>query len=282
MIVVTGATGNVGRPLVDLLAAAGEEVTAVSRRISAADVPVGVRWHQADLAESRSLKPALDGADALFLLTSGDFVASGGDLGTVLEVARAAGVGRVVLLSSQGVGTGRHPADLENAVIASDMDWTLLRPAGFHANTLQWAGLVRAERMVAAPFGDIALPTIDPLDIAEVAAAVLRDPSHIGSTYMLTGPAPVSPRQQAAVLADALGEPVRFVEQTRAEAAAQLSAFMPEPVVGHTLDILGNPKQAEQQVSPDVQRVLGRAPRSYAEWVARNIAAFGPVGPVGV
>jgi uncharacterized protein YbjT (DUF2867 family) len=274
MIVVTGATGNVGRPLVELLAAAGEEVTAVSRRISAADVPAGVRWHSADLVEPRGLKPALDGADALFLLTSGDFVASGGDVASVLEVVRGAGVGSVVLLSSQGVGTGRHPADLENPVIASDVDWTLLRPTGFHTNTLQWAGTVRAERTVAAPFGDVALPTIDPLDIAEVAALVLREPGHAGSTYTLTGPAPVSPRQQVAALADALGEPVRFVEQTRAQAAAQMSAFMPEPIVERTLDILGNPTPEEQRVSPDVQRLLGRAPRSYAEWAVRNVAAF--------
>jgi uncharacterized protein YbjT (DUF2867 family) len=273
MIVVTGATGNVGRPLVAMLAAAGEEVTAVSRRITASDVPAGVRPHQADLADPRDLKPALDGAEALFLLTAGDFVATG-DLGDVLEIARAGGVGRVVLLSSQGVGTGRHPADLEDAVVRSGLDWTLLRPGGFHSNTVQWADMVRAERLVTAPFGDVALPTIDPLDIAEVAATALRETGHAGNTYTLTGPAPVSPRQQAAAIADALGEPVRFSEQTRAEAKAQLLMFMPEPIAEHTLDILGDPTPSEQQVSPDIQRVLGRPPRPYAEWAARNIAAF--------
>jgi uncharacterized protein YbjT (DUF2867 family) len=274
MIVVTGATGNVGRPLVAALAAAGEQVTAVSRRIDEADVPAGVRHHQADLAEPGSLKPVLHGAEALFLLTAGDFAASGGDLGDVLDVARAAGTRRVVLLSSQGVGTGRHPADHETAVVGSGLDWTLLRPGGFHSNTLLWAGTVRAGRTVMAPFGDVALPTVDPLDIAEVAAATLRAGDHAGRTYTLTGPAPVSPRQQTAALAEALGEPVRFAEQTRAEAKAQLTAFMPEPVAEHTLDILGAPTPAEQEVSPDVQRVLGRAPRSYAEWATRNIAAF--------
>jgi uncharacterized protein YbjT (DUF2867 family) len=274
MIVVTGATGNVGRPLVAALAAAGEQVTAVSRRIDGSDVPAGVRPHQADLADPRSMERALDGAEALFLLTAGDFAASGGDLGDVLKVASAAGTRRVVLLSSQGVGTGRHPADHEDAVVGSGLDWTLLRPGGFHSNTLQWAGMVRADRTVAAPFGDVALPTIDPVDIAEVAAATLRAGEHAGRVYTLTGPAPVSPRQQTAAIAEALGEPVRFAEQTRAEAKAQLTTFMPEPVAEHTLDILGAPTPAEQEVSPDVQRVLGRAPRSYAEWVTRTIAAF--------
>ncbi|WSQ06473.1 NAD(P)H-binding protein [Streptomyces sp. NBC_01231] len=274
MIVVTGATGNVGRPLVRALVTAGEQVTAVSRGISAGDLPAGVRHHQADLAKPESLAPALDGAHALFLLTSGDFVSAGGSVSDVLDVARAGGVGRVVLLSSQGVATGSHPSTLEDAVTESNLEWTLLRPGGFDSNTLQWAEMVRAQRMVGAPFGDVALPTIDPADIAEVAAVTLRDVGHVGRTYELTGPALVSPRQQAMAIGDALGEPVRFVEQSRAEARAQMLQFMPEPIVEATLDILGRPKATEQRVSPDVEKVLGRPPRTFAEWAARNVAAF--------
>lgn len=274
MIVVTGATGNVGRPLVRALVDAGEEVTAVSRGIGARDVPAGVRHRRADLAEPAGLKAAFDGAEALFLLTSGDFLAGGGDMGEVLEVARAGGVRRVVLLSSQGVGTGRHPGVLEDAVTRSGTAWTILRPGGFDSNALQWAGTVRERRTVAAPFGDVALPTVDPSDIAEVAAVALREDGHAGRTYELTGPAPVSPRQQAAAVGDALGEPVRFVEQTRAQARARMLGFVPEPAVEATLDILGAPSAAEQRVSPDVQRVLGRPPRTFAEWAARHVAEF--------
>lgn len=274
MIVVTGATGNVGRPLVRALVAAGEQVTAVSRRISATDVPAGVRYHQADLAESENLKPLLNGAETLFLLTSGDFVSAGGNLSDVLEVIRAGGVRRVVLLSSQGVSTGDHASELEDAVTRSGLGWTMLRPGGFHSNTLQWADTVRAQRVVTAPFGDIALPTIDPADIAQVAAVALRDAAHIGNVYELTGPVPISPRQQAAAIGDALGEPVRFVEQTRAEAKAAMVRFMPEPVAERTLDILGAPSAGLRLVSPDVERLLGHSPRTFAEWVTRNIAAF--------
>jgi uncharacterized protein YbjT (DUF2867 family) len=269
MIVVTGATGNVGRPLVAALAAAGEKVTAVSRRITATDVGPEVRARQADLAEPESLSAALIGADALFLLTAGDFPLDG-----VVAQARDAGVGRVVLLSSQGVGTGRHPADQEKAVTESGLAWTVLRPGGFHSNTMQWAATVRAERAVAAPFGDVALPTVDPLDIAEVAAVTLREATHVGEVYTLTGPAPISPREQVAVIAAALGEPVRFTELTRAEARTRLTAFMPAPIADRTLDILGDPTPDEQRVSPDVERVLGRSARSYADWVVRTIAAF--------
>ncbi|MFE5815833.1 NAD(P)H-binding protein [Streptomyces sp. NPDC056479] len=274
MIVVTGATGNVGRPLVRALVEAGEQVTAVSRRVSAGDVPAGTRHHQADLIDPDRLKPTLAGAKALFLLTSGDFMAAGGDLGPVLDVAGESGVRRVVLLSSQGVGTGDHPSALEDAVRASGPEWTMLRPGGFHSNALHWADMVRARREVAAPFGDVALPTVDPADIAEVAAHALREPGHDGEVYELTGPAPVSPRQQTAAIGDALGETVNFLELTRAQAREHMLHAMPEPVVESTLDLLGTPPAALRAVSPDVERVLGRPARTFAEWAGRNAGAF--------
>ncbi|WP_377272969.1 NAD(P)H-binding protein [Peterkaempfera sp. SMS 1(5)a] len=271
MIVVTGATGNVGRPLVQALVEAGEQVTAVSRK--AAEVPEGVRFHQADLTEPESLKPALEGAEALFLLTSPDFMANG-NLGDVMDVVRGSGVRRVVLLSSQGVGTNRHPSGLEDAVKQSGLEWTMLRPGAFASNALQWADSLRTQRMVAAPFGDVVMPAVDPADIAEVAAVALRERGHAGEIYTLTGPVAISPRQQAVAIGDALGEQVRFVELSRAEARAGMLAYMPEPVVEATLDVLGAPSVAEQRVSPDVERVLGRLPRTFAEWAVRTVEAF--------
>jgi uncharacterized protein YbjT (DUF2867 family) len=275
MIVVTGATGNVGRPLVQALAAAGEQVTAVSRTVAAADVPEGVRFERVDLTGPGALAPVVERADALFLLTSADFHAGDGrGLVDVMDIVRAAGVRRVVLLSSQGVGTGRHPGVLEDAVKQSGVDWTILRPGGFASNTLWWAETVRTRRLVAAPFADVAVPIVDPVDIAEAAAVTLREGGHSGRTYTLTGPAPITPRRQAAAIGEALGEPIRFVEQTRAEAKAQMVRFMPEPVVERTLDALGTPEAAERQVSPDVEGLLGRSPRAFSQWAARNTAAF--------
>ncbi|TCO51155.1 uncharacterized protein YbjT (DUF2867 family) [Kribbella antiqua] len=271
MIVVTGATGNVGRPLVQALAAAGEDVTAVSRRI--AEVPEGVRRLQADLAEPETLKPALHGAKGVFLLTSPDFLAAG-NLSDALRVIRAAGVPRVVLLSSQGVGTQRHPSNLEDAVRESGLEWTMLRPGNFASNAYQWAESIRTRRVLEAPFADVALPAIDPQDIAEVAAATLRESSHAGVIYTLTGPAPISPRQQAEVIGQAVGEPVQFRELSRDEARSRMLTYMPEPVVDATLGVLGEPSADEQRVSPDVEQVLGRPARTFADWAARNVAAF--------
>lgn len=270
MIVVTGATGNVGRELVRTLTSAGEKVRAVSRRPER--TPDGVRHWQADLAEPASLRPALEGAEALFLLVAGE------DPQAILDSAKAGGVRRVVLLSSQGAGTRpeiyRHPVTFEDAVRESGLDWTILRSGGLDSNAYAWAESVRAERTAAAPFGDVGLPTVDPADIAEVAAATLREPGHSGRTHDLTGPAPVTPRERARAIGDALGTPVRFVEQTREEAREQMLRFMPEPVVEGTLAILGEPTAAEREVSPAVEHILGRAPRTFADWARRNIAAF--------
>jgi uncharacterized protein YbjT (DUF2867 family) len=270
MIVVTGATGNVGRPLVQALTEAGEEVTAVSRTGAALD---GTTTHQADLTEPETLKPALDGADAVFLLTAADFIANG-NMQAVMEIVRASGVPRVVLLSSQGVGTKRHPSNLEDAVTQSGLAWTMVRPGNFASNAFQWAESIRTERTMAAPFAEVALPAVDPQDIAEVAAAALRDDKHAGNIYTLTGPAAISPRQQAEVIGQVIGEPVDFTELTRDEARTRMLAYMPEQVVEATLSVLGTPSPAEQRVTPDIHNVLGRPAHTFQDWVTRNLPAF--------
>ncbi|MEV4566394.1 NAD(P)H-binding protein [Nonomuraea sp. NPDC049419] len=272
MYVITGATGNVGAEVVRLLAAAGEQITAVSR--NPAPQPAGVRHVAADLGDPGSLKAAFAGASTSFLLVAGQ------EPEAVLKTAQSAGIRRVVLLSSQGAGTRpglyAHPAAFEAAVRASGLEWTILRPGGFFTNTLAWAGSVREGRTAAAPFADTALPFIDPADIAEVAAMVLRQDGHAGRTYVLTGPEPISPRERAAALRRALGTEVRFIEQSRDEAHAEMARFMPLEAVEATLSVLGTPTAAEQQVSPDVATILGRAPRTFADWVARHAAAFRP------
>ncbi|MGW2272535.1 SDR family oxidoreductase [Streptomyces yangpuensis] len=278
MIVVTGATGNVGRPLTRALAEAGEQVTAVSRH--AAAVPDGVRHVPADLTEPQGLAPVLEGAKALFLLLSGDLHAPDARPAGVIDLAVASGVRRVVLLSSQGVATrplGPSRIALravEDALQESGLDWAVLRPGGFASNTLAWAESVRTHGTVAAPFGGVGVPVVDPADIAEVAAACLLDDRHTGGVYELTGPEVITPRRQAEAIAAALGTPVRFHELTREEARAAMTRFVPPELADDTLDIIAAPNTAELRISPDVRRVLGRDPRPFSGWVTRNIAAF--------
>ncbi|MEU3054789.1 SDR family oxidoreductase [Streptomyces griseus] len=280
MIVVTGATGNIGRTLVPLLAEAGEEVVAVSRQPHPAGLPAGARHARADVGDAASMAPVLKGADAFFLLLGGELNGRGERPKALLDAAVAAGVKRVVLLSSQVAAT--RPEELSHArlrafeavVRTAGPDFTVLRPGGFASNAFAWAESVRTRRTVSAPFGDVALPVIDPADIAAVAAAALSEDGHAGRTYELTGPEAISPRRQAAAISEALGEEVAFVELSREEAHDHLARFMPEEVIGGTLDVLGLPLPAEQAVGPDVESVLHRPARPFGEWVARNLPAF--------
>ncbi|MFE6063437.1 SDR family oxidoreductase [Streptomyces sp. NPDC056431] len=278
MIVVTGATGNVGRPLTRALVEAGREVTTVSRH--AAAMPDGVRHVVADLAEPAGLEPVLAGAKALFVLLSGDLHAAGATPASIIGEAAAGGVRRIVLLSSQGVATRPFGPTrvalraVEDTLRESGVEWAILRPGGFASNALWWAGSVRARRVVAAPYGDVGVPVIDPADIAQVAAACLLDDRYAGGVYELTGPEVITPRRQAEAIGAALGSPVRFDDLTRDEAKAAMARSMPAELADDTLDILGSPSPAELRVSPDVQQVIGRAPRRFADWAARNVAAF--------
>ena len=123
---------------------------------------------------------------------------AGDDPQGILDVAKTAGIRKVVLLSSQGAGTRpeayRHPGLFEAAVRESGLDWTILRSGGMATNAFAWAESIRTRREAAAPFGDVGLPFIDPDDVAAVAAAVLRQDTHPGATYTLTGPTDHSAR----------------------------------------------------------------------------------------
>lgn len=246
----------------------------------AAEVPQGVVHVVADLAGPGALRPVLTGAEALFLLLSGDLHALGANPAALVRDAVDAGVGRVVLLSTLGVVT--RPSgptrvamrSLEDELRGSGLEWSILRPGGFASNALWWADSVRGRRLVEAPFADTGVPLVDPADIAEVAAACLLEKQHAGAVYELTGPEVTTPRQQAADLAAALGAPVRFHELTRQEAKAAMALAMPAELADDTLDIIGAPNAAELRISPHVEQVLGRAPRPFSDWAARHVAAF--------
>jgi uncharacterized protein YbjT (DUF2867 family) len=282
MIVITGATGNVGRPLTESLVSAGHLVTAVTRGASA-DLPGGpgiipVTADLTDSAAARSLAAGMAGAEALFLLVPG--TGAGVDAPALLEAATTAGVRRIVLLSSQAVGTRPGAvayapmAAVEAAVARSGLQWTILRAGGLATNAFAWAPTVRARQTVFAPYGDVALPAIDPLDIAEVAAAALTGGGHLGQTYVLTGPDATTPRERTQIIATAIGRHLAFIEVSHDDAREQMLQVMPAPVADATLAILGQPTPEEAQGSLDAKKALGHPGRSFADWAKRNTAAF--------
>jgi uncharacterized protein YbjT (DUF2867 family) len=279
MILVTGATGNVGRQVVAQLVAAGEPVRALSRHPGRAEWPDGVDAVAGDLTAELP-GSVFEGVRALHLFPEPTQVE------TVVAAAAAAGVQHVTVLSSLSVSMGaeegmalrgRHLA-VEQAVEASPMTWTHLRPGMFMTNTLAWAQGIRSEGVVREPFGAATAAPVHEVDIAAVAVASLLDPErHAGHAYELSGPEALSHLDRVRILAEVLGRPVRFEEQTRDQARAALLAnpWMNE----HLADALLAMQAASVGVRdgivlPAVEDVLGRPALSFARWVDDHRSVF--------
>lgn len=280
-IVVTGATGTIGRELVRLLAATGTELRAVYRDIRKTWPAPNVTWVRADLDDPHELRVALEGGDRLFLLTgnSGDFAQT--QL-AVIHAARDAGVRHVVKLSALGASDHSHSTIarrhwvVEQALQATPLAWTLLRPHAFMQNWLaDQADTVRAESVIYALIGDGRVPFIDTRDIAAVATEVLLHPDeHAGKKYVLTGPAAVSYSDVAAALSEATGKSVRYQPISMDEARARLLGQGGEPdLIEATLAIAAYQKAGGPTsiVSPTLERILGRPPRTVRDF-ARDYA----------
>jgi uncharacterized protein YbjT (DUF2867 family) len=187
MILVTGATGNVGSELTRALAANGNPVRVLARQPGQASFPAGVQVAAGDLEDLDSLAPALDGVSKVFLL--GGFATAG-----VLRRIRTAGAEHVVLLTSRCVIGGnpqnavtRMWLDAEAAVRDSGPGWTILRPSSFHSNALRWLPQLREGDVVRAPWPAVPTAAIDPADIAAVASVVLTEPGDAGAALALSG-----------------------------------------------------------------------------------------------
>jgi uncharacterized protein YbjT (DUF2867 family) len=276
MILVTGATGNVGSALVRVLAEAGEPVRALIRSEAGRDgLAAGVEGVVGDLNRPESLEPALAGVRGVHLLSGY------ADMPRALELMRRAGVERVVLQSSSSVPGGdmtnavaRYHIESEAAVRESGLEWTFLQPNSFMSNTLQWADQIRAGDVVRAPFGGVRVATIDPGDVAAVAAVALTTPGHEGRSYRLSGPESLLPAERVALLGRAIGRELRFEPQSDAEARAEMSASMPPEYVDAFMSFFADGTLDESEVLPTVEEVTGRPPRSFAEWAAAHAEAF--------
>ncbi|MEU1780794.1 NAD(P)H-binding protein [Streptomyces abikoensis] len=276
MILVTGATGNVGSALLKELRACGAgPLRGLTRDAARAVFPEGVEAVEGDFADTASLKPALDGVRSLFLVSR---LGSDAD---ILEAARQAGVEHVVLVSSITVQTHPHlgPAGenlaVERLLKDSGMAWTILRPTQFASNSLMWAASIREHETVRAPYADTGLPTIHPADIASVARVALTEPGHHGRTYALTGPEPVTARQQAEAIAAVLGREVPFAEISRQEAHARMAAVFGDEAADAVLDVMGGDVNDEiLTVRDTVSQVTGSPARPFRQWAAENAAAF--------
>lgn len=278
MIVVTGATGTVGRAVTGLLLEERQTVAAVTRDPARASVPRGARLVGGDPSRPTTLTETLAGAEAILLSPR----AVGGAARELLRLAAEHGVTRVVVLSATTVeypaGHARFAeqfAAIEETVRSSGLDWTALRCADFAANSLAWAPQIRAARIVQGAYGKAATSPIHERDIAEVALRALLDPAHAGRSYLLTGPETLTQYDKVRLIGDAIGVDLRFAELPPEQVRqGMLAAGMPEDVPDRLIGSLADYAQRPGPTSQDVPQLVGRPALTFAEWAADNAAAF--------
>jgi uncharacterized protein YbjT (DUF2867 family) len=281
-ILVTGATGNTGRAIVDALVERGAPVRAMVRtEAGRGRLPAGVDTVVADFDDAAAVAAALDGAERAYLVTPSAERAEEQQR-RFADLAAEAGVRHLVVLSQLGAHVDspvrflRYHAAVERHVRDLGVGYTFLRPNLYFQGLLLFAGSISTEGTFFAPIGDAAVSAVDVRDIAAVAAFALTEPGHEGATYTLTGPAAVTHSQIAAALTTALGRTVRFVDVPPQAFADSIRAVLPPWQVDGLLEDYAHYRRGEAaEVSPVVAEVTGTAPRAVERFARDYATAFG-------
>ena len=271
MILITGATGHIGSELIAALLPAQAGHIRVLTRNPGAVFPDGTQTVVADLGDS-DLAPVLDGVHAVFLLTDGLNIAAHDR--RLIDAALQAGVERIVKLSVRNVGHGAtnpittwHRAG-EEAIRDSGIGWTFLRPTALMSNALNWAPMIATDQVVHAPFAAGRAAVVDPADIAAVAAASLTQDGHNHRVYELTGPEPLSPTDQVAILSQVLGRDLRYAETDPADTLAQMVSYgIPEELAHAIIEMFRSTLEPyNSELTGDITEVTSRPARSFTDW----------------
>jgi uncharacterized protein YbjT (DUF2867 family) len=264
-ILVTGATGGVGRLVVDeLLALGATEVRALTVNPARAALPAGVEAVKGFLGRPETLPAALAGVDRMYLAPLVETNAE------VCRLAVAAGVRRIVDMAGP---KGAHWQSIEDGVEASGVPFVHLEPGEFHSNAEIWAAQLRAGDVVRDGYGSAANAPIATEDIAAVAARCLLEEGHEGKSYELTGPESLTRRDRVEQIGRALGRELTYVDLPHDELVAELQKVMGEPASWYVdgLRLLAEHPQAAVQT---VAALTGRPGITFAEWARSRADAF--------
>jgi uncharacterized protein YbjT (DUF2867 family) len=284
MFLIIGATGVVGRPLVDVLLAEGARVRAVSRTAGAAGLPAEVELVAGDPRRPETLAEALRGVSALFVHPRA--VGDGEAAGKLVALAAEQGVRRVVAMSAINVEdepahqpsrfNGDRNKEVEEAVVRGGLPWVSVRPTSFAVNTIAtWAGQIRAGNVVRGPYATFAEALIHERDLAEVIARALQDDRLDGRRIPVTGPRSLTHEEMVVTIGEVIGRPLSYAEIPPEIAAQGMTRFgLPEPFVHALMERYARGAGRPAIVTPEEPEILGRPARTFADWVADHRESF--------
>lgn len=280
-LLVTGATGNVGKELTEQLVEKGQPVKILARDPSR----IPQSWQSntlvepivGDLDKMDTLENALVGIEKLFLITGN----SQQDR-NILEVGKSTGLQHIVKLSTQEAGWvpvkghGYWHHEREELIKESGLSWTFLRPCMFMTTAISWAPAIRDKNVVNYPGGPGKIAPIDPWDVAAVARVALTSPGHEQKGYELTGPELLAFGDMTRILSEVLGKPIEYIEESDEDFIKDLlQAHLPKYVAEGLASTFSYIRIGEfAHLTNSVVSVTGQKPRTFKHWCREHKTDF--------
>lgn len=278
MILITGATGNIGRELVQRLSTAGHQVRILVRDAKkVAHLDPHIQRAVGDLDAPETLDAALKGVNKVFLVTFETHQDK-----NFIRATKNSGVQHIVKLSTLEANqphlmVGRWHREREKLIEESDLSWTFLRPGMFMSNSIEWwAETIKTQGRIYFPGGKGRVAPVAPRDVATVAYNVLTQSGHGGKTYELTGPELLTIDDMATIIGNSLGKPVKYISVPLFAAGIQMLLFGLElKLIRAFLQLASELRSGRGAILTDtVQSLTGHPAQTFEAWCRENVESF--------
>jgi uncharacterized protein YbjT (DUF2867 family) len=281
-VLLTGATGRLGQLVAARLNAHDVQWRAYARRPEAANKLGAAEVIAGNFSDSQALAKATQGIQTVILISGDDPLQHEQEI-NVLRAAKASGVKHIVKLSAQSAGLsppisfGKKHIQVEQAIQASGLHWTFIRPVFFQQSFLMFADTIRKGNKIILPAGKGSVAFVNANDVADCLVAVALQPKFANKTYTLTGGRAISFAQAGEIIGNVRGKPVSYISPPAwlAKIVLPKAAGMPRWLALEVIDLLqGISRNAQSATSQDLQTLLGREPTSFESFAKDNAAFF--------
>lgn len=271
---ITGATGTVGKHIVNQLIERGEKVRGLTRNPQNITLAADVEWIKGNLEYPETFEKALQGVEGLYLIGSTDKTGDDNLVTSpdIISLAEKAGIKKVVLNAVYG------DDELREAIKNSSLEWTFIQCSGFMANTLEmngWKESIQAQTVIKEPNLNKGFALIHEEDVARVVVTVLLGQDHHTRTYSINGKEAITVSEQLDVLSDVLKKPIVYQEQTMTEMREELElAGVPKEEIEFFIEMTENPPEMGTVPNGLVKELTGNSPKTFYQWAEEHKDLF--------